>query len=988
MSFLPQNKPSIKIPLQVMLIAPFVALVMLGVGLTGYLSFRNGQQAVNDVAHQLRNELTARIEEHLVTFLDTPRQINQINANTLRQGLLGANDANALERHFWEQVKIFDSVTSIYFGNTAGGLVNAGREGAAGSLYVITTDRFMSGPFRKYATDNQGNRTELLATVPDFDARTRPWYTGAVAKGDATWSDVYILFTGQDMAIAASRPVYDERQKLLGVVSVDLFLSHLSNFLQSLKIGETGQAFIMERSGLLVASSTPEKLFTPSEGNKAPRRLYAGDSTSPLIREAAQVLAKQLGDYHYITRMQQLEFELEGQRHFLQVSPIKNEYGLDWLIVVAIPETDFMAQINANNRTTAFLVVTALALTVIAGVIAARRITRPIVQLNASALALAQGQWTQPVSYDGRIGEISELTRSFNKMAGQLQQMLKSLTAEIAERTQTEKALRESEERLDLVLKGAELGLWDWNVPTGHVIFNERWAEMLGYSLAEIEPKVSSWEKLLHPDEVSTVMATLNDYLEGRTSVYQIEHRLRTKCGGWKWILDTGKVFTRDEQGHPVRAVGIHQDITERKQAEEALRASEQRFQRLAQNAQDIIYRYRFLPERGFEYVSPAATAITGYTPEEHYADPDLGFKLVHPDDRLLLETATQGASDYDKPLTLRWVRKDGAIIWTEQRNVLIYDHIGNLVALEGIARDITKRKQAEEALQQSNHRLQEALAELKQTQEKMVQQERLAAVGQLAAGIAHDFNNILTSMLGYAQLLRMSLDTPEVVRADLEKIIASGQRAAYLVHQILDFSHKSIRRPKQLDLDPFIKEIVKFLEEAIPETIHLSLEIEPGDYLVEADPTQIQQMLTNLVLNARDAMPMGGELRVILSREETQSEVNCVGCNQTVMGDWISLTITDTGSGIPAEVLFHIFEPFFTTKEIGQGSGLGLSQVLGIIQQHDGHIVVNSRIGRGTTFTSYLPPLMPRQKNTELGETAPMRPGQDETYLLQHSLG
>lgn len=821
-----------------MLIAPFVALVVLAVALAGYLSFRNGQQAVNDVAHQLQGELSARIEEHLVTFLDIPHQINQVNANALRQGLLKASDANALQRHFWEQIQIFDSVTSIYFGNTAGGLVNAGREGAAGSLYVIVTDGFVSGPFRKYATDSQGNQAELLATVPNFDARTRPWYSGAVKKGAATWSDVYILFTGQDMAIAASRPVYDEQQNLLGVVSVDLFLSHLSNFLQSLEIGKTGQAFIMERSGLLVASSAAEKPFTQVEGEPAQRRLYAGESSSPLISNAAQSLAKQFGDYHYIAGTRQLEFMIEGQRHFLQVSPVKNEYGLDWLVVVVIPEADFMAQINANNRTTAFLVVAALAAAVIAGIIAAQRITRPISQLSASAQALTQGRWTQPVNYEGRIGEISALTRSFNKMAGQLQQMLESLTAEIAERKQTE----------------------------------------------------------------------------------------------------------------------------------EALRASEQRFQRLAQNAQDIIYRYRILPERGFEYVSPAATEITGYTPEEHYADPDLGFKLVHPDDRPLLGAAAQGESGYDGPLVLRWVRKDGAIIWTEQRNVLIYDQAGNLVELEGIARDITKRKQAEEALRESNQRLQEALAELKQTQEKMVQQERLAAVGQLAAGIAHDFNNILTSMLGYAELLRMSPDISASVRADLDKIVASGQRATYLVRQILDFSHKSIRRPRQLDLGPFIKEIVKSLEETLPETIRLSLEIKPDDYLMEADPTQIQQMLTNLVLNARDAMPVEGDLRVTLSRVEAQGEAMCVACHQAVEGDWTCLTVTDTGSGIPPEVLPHIFEPFFTTKEVGRGSGLGLSQVLGIIQQHDGHIALNSQAGQGTTVTAYLPPLTPRQNKIPLG--------------------
>ena len=214
-----------KVPLRIVLIAPFVMLTVSAVGLTGYLSFHNGRQAVNDVAAQLRQEITTQIGQRLEAFLTTPRLINQNNANAMRLGLLDVNDPVALERFFWEQIQVFDTVTSIYFGNTQGGLVDAGREGAAGSLYVIATDGFTSGPFRKYTTDAQGNRTELLITVPEFDARTRPWYTEAVDSGQAAWSDIYILFTGQDMAIAASRPVYDPTGKLLGVVSSDLFLS-------------------------------------------------------------------------------------------------------------------------------------------------------------------------------------------------------------------------------------------------------------------------------------------------------------------------------------------------------------------------------------------------------------------------------------------------------------------------------------------------------------------------------------------------------------------------------------------------------------------------------------------------------------------------------------------------------------------------------------------------------------------------------------------
>jgi signal transduction histidine kinase len=290
------------------------------------------------------------------------------------------------------------------------------------------------------------------------------------------------------------------------------------------------------------------------------------------------------------------------------------------------------------------------------------------------------------------------------------------------------------------------------------------------------------------------------------------------------------------------------------------------------------------------------------------------------------------------------------------------------------------ERKKAAEALQNSNTQLQLALSELKQTHEKMVQQERLAAVGQLAAGIAHDFNNILTTILGFAELMQMSPDTPAAMQSDLQKIIASSQRAAHLVHQLLDFSRKSIRHPKQFDLASFTKESVKFIERTIPENIQINLNLEPGDYLIEADPTQLQQVITNLAVNARDAMPTGGELRIELSRIVCADNIHCVLCHQPIEGEWVQLEVTDTGSGISADVLPRIFEPFFTTKKVGEGTGLGLSQVSGIVVQHQGHIRVESQVGQGTTFTIYLPVVLASGDEAPEPKPAQMKQGQGET--------
>lgn len=399
---------------------------------------------------------------------------------------------------------------------------------------------------------------------------------------------------------------------------------------------------------------------------------------------------------------------------------------------------------------------------------------------------------------------------------------------------EAEKNLRESEERLNLVLKGANLGMWDTDIATGTMVINDRWAEMLGYRKDEIESNYNGWQKLVHPDDLPVVTAAVNDHLEGRTPFYQATFRMRPKSGEWRWIQSTGQIVADDATGRPLRVAGIHRDITRNKELEQ-----------------------------------------------------------------------------------------------------------------------------------------------------RVVQQERLSAVGQLTAGIAHDFNNTLTSILGFATLLSNSPEMPETARKNLEIIISSGERAAHLVHQMLDFSRKSIRRPQRLDLVPFCKEIVKFLRSAIPETIHLHFDSAPGDYLVQADPAQIQQLLTNLALNARDAMPAGGELRITLSRMECSGEIRCQICNIPLTGEWIALTVSDSGTGMSPQTLEHIFEPFYTTKEVGKGSGLGLAQVLGITRQHDGHITAASQTGQGTTVTIYLPPLMPHRTQEETAEIAPIVPGRGETILL-----
>ena len=243
------------------------------------------------------------------------------------------------------------------------------------------------------------------------------------------------------------------------------------------------------------------------------------------------------------------------------------------------------------------------------------------------------------------------------------------------------------------------------------------------------------------------------------------------------------------------------------------------------------------------------------------------------------------------------------------------------------------------------------------EAEEKNRQQERLAVLGQLAAGVSHDFNNLLTGIIGYAQLLEMRPDMPDVAKEDLGRIAEQGERAAHLIQQILDFSRASVIQRQPLDLSTFLKESIRFLRRTIPESIGIALEMGLEDCSVRADPTQVQQVLTNLVVNARDAMPDGGELQIGLSRLTVRSDED-PPCPELLPGEWVVLSVSDTGMGIAADHLPHIYEPFFTTKEAGEGTGLGLAQVYGIVTQHEGCIDEKSSPGHGTTFTVYLPAL------------------------------
>ena len=290
--------------------------------------------------------------------------------------------------------------------------------------------------------------------------------------------------------------------------------------------------------------------------------------------------------------------------------------------------------------------------------------------------------------------------------------------------------------------------------------------------------------------------------------------------------------------------------------------------------------------------------------------------------------------------------------------------------------------EQREDALEKSNHQLEKTLAELQSAQEQIIQQERVAAVGQLAAGIAHDFNNILMTIILSSDMMLSSSTLSDSERKRMQMIKSQGQRAADLTQQILDFSRRSMMQRKDMDLRPFLKEIQQLLQRTLPASINLVMEWSDKPYVVNADANRLQQVILNLAINARNAMPDGGELTIHLTHFQNSGLLEKRPFAEMEAGSWVNLSVTDRGVGISEETLKHIFEPFFTTRA-PLGSGLGLSQVDGIVRQLGGYIDVITEIGVGTTFAIYLPEV----EKTELISTIPMPTqlysGKKETILL-----
>ncbi len=415
--------------LRTTLIVPFMLQVGAAVGLVGYLSFKNGQIAVNHLANQLQSQIQERVSERLDTYLATPHQVNAINLEAIELGLLKEQDSNTT-RFFWKQMKAFGNLSYINFGTETGKFLGIGREDD-GDLYLEATKPNQVNRYVRYELDSLGNRTRAIAEE-DYAFREQEWYTNAVTAGKPTWSEVYQWSDRPGiLSISSSYPVYDKANRLVGVLGIDFILSQVSAFLKTLEISKSGRVFIIERNGLIVASSSTEKPYLEVKGQA--QRLSSRNSQDSLIQATAKHLESQFKSFEKISSVQQLDFKLNnGERVFVHVKPWQDAFGLNWLIVTAVPESDFMGQINVSTRNTIWLCLLALVATIAIGILTSRLIIRPVVKLSHAALEIASGKLDTRVALDDtlQIVEIGNLADSFNSMSSQLGASFETLEAQ------------------------------------------------------------------------------------------------------------------------------------------------------------------------------------------------------------------------------------------------------------------------------------------------------------------------------------------------------------------------------------------------------------------------------------------------------------------------------------------------------------------------------------------------------------------------------
>ncbi|MFW5665804.1 MAG: PAS domain S-box protein [Coleofasciculus sp.] len=566
-----------KLPLRTVIIVPFVLQIVGTVGLVGYLSYHNGHRSVENVAYQLIDEVDKRVEQNVSHYLEIPQHITQNLAAAIRTEVVDWENFSGLERYFAQQLQIYGTVSSVAIATEEREFLAVEKSLASDSLVIRVLDQSTNYAFHYYTANLQGQRLKRTQVRYDFDPHNDPpqgeaWYPATKQAGKGIWRPVVTLSQGVAqplLMIANILPFNDSEGTFQGVLSATFFVPELAEFLEGVEVGKAGQVFIIDKKGELVASSTGEIPFKPDLNsdylknlNSQDWRLPVQQSINPLTKASVSFLLNQDNHWSKIKQAQKFKFTFKDNRYFLHINPIQEQSGLNWLIVTVVPESDFMAEIYANTRTTIGLCVAALIVSIGLGISTARWVTKPILRLNIAADAIARGEWQQSIPINRR-DEVGQLAASFQTMAVQLQQYFTQLQS-------SNQALTQSESRLTQILEAIPVGISVHDVNGQLTYANEKSKELLGIETL--------------PDAKTEELAiTYQVYQSGSEQLYPVENMpVVSALKGKKTIVEDLEIHQPDQivplevygtplldkTGTIIGAIAAFADITERKQAE------------------------------------------------------------------------------------------------------------------------------------------------------------------------------------------------------------------------------------------------------------------------------------------------------------------------------------------------------------------------------------------------------------------------------------
>ncbi|MCC6928361.1 MAG: PAS domain S-box protein [Gemmatimonadaceae bacterium] len=497
----------------------------------------------------------------------------------------------------------------------------------------------------------------------------------------------------------------------------------------------------------------------------------------------------------------------------------------------------------------------------------------------------------------------------------------------VEERTaqvEAQRALRESEARFRAIAASSPIGIILSDVDSRLVYANAATERMAGVSSEALQG--FGWSNVVHPEDLPRLQQLITESIRTQAGGYSISLRLQRPEGDVLWVDVLARDFVQD--GVRTGRLTLVIDHTETRRMEAALLESEERFRELAENVDAVFYLAR--PDGSVEYVSPGFASIWGLSPEALYANPRLWLESMHADDRervrqLVQRDRVRFRAEY------RIVRPDGEVRWISDRSFPVLDAAGEVRRVAGVATDDTLRHSLEAQL---------------------LQAQRLESIGRLAGGVAHDFNNLLTVILSHAAFARQDVSQ---AGEDLSAIEQAGVRASELTAQLLAFARRQVIEPRIVDLNALTGQVDRMLRRLIGAHVQLQTVCADALWPVRVDPAQMEQVLVNLAVNARDAMPDGGTL-IIETANVVLDEGYAAAHAGVTPGEYVMLAVSDSGKGIEAHVLPMVFEPFYTTKPSGSGTGLGLATCYGIVKQAGGHIWAYSEPGNGASFKIYLP--------------------------------